>query len=224
MHTFTLAFEDGALNEGVAARRIAEAIGTEHQEVLLKEQEVLDDLVPALDSIDQPTFDGLNSYYMSRAVRRAGFKVALVETGGDELFGGYRSFRELPILQRWSQRTRFLPKEPLAGAAHLVAAALQPATGFPPQTRWANLPHMVRQGADLLGLYQIAYALFLPEFQEQLLAQQDPELIVRAAGLAPQAVLQLWNAFQAGARGLYWSRVWALFVLVRWCQRYGVRC
>jgi asparagine synthase (glutamine-hydrolysing) len=39
----------------------------------------------ALDSLDQPTFDGLNSYYMSHAVRDAGFKVALVGTGGDEL-------------------------------------------------------------------------------------------------------------------------------------------
>jgi asparagine synthase (glutamine-hydrolysing) len=352
VHTFTLAFEDRELNEGDAARRIAEAIGTEHKEVLLREQDVLDDLVPALDSIDQPTFDGLNSYYMSRAIRRMGFKVALVGTGGDELFGGYRSFRELPVLQSWSHRVRFLPKGPLSGVARLVAAALQPSNGFPPQTRWAKLPHMVRQGTDLLGLYQIAYALFLPEFQEQLLAQQDPDLIdglpatlhaelkeqtadrsplsalavleqrlflgerllrdndaasmaasieqrlplvdqglfeavdrlpddrrfapvgrksilrrvglrgldpalferpkagfvlpydtwirkglgkivgetlrdcqaVRAAGLAPQPVLQLWNAFQAGGRGIYWTRVWALFVLVRWCQRYGVRC
>jgi len=352
VHTFTLAFEDQTLNEGDAARRIAEAIGTEHQEVLLTEHDVLEDLGPALDSIDQPTFDGMNSYYMSRAVRRAGFKVALVGTGGDELFGGYPTFRELPALQRWSRRTHFLPKGPVAGAAQVVAAALQGSTRFPPQTRWAKLPHMVRHGTDLLGLYQTAYALFLPEFQEQLVAQRAPELIdglpatlhaeleeqtarrsalsavavleqrlflgerllrdndaasmaasieqrlplvdqrlfeavdrlpderrfstvgrksilrriglrgvdpalferpkagfvlpyatwirkglskivgdtlhdcdaVRAAGLAPHAVMQLWNAFQAGARGVYWSRVWALFVLVRWCQRYGVRC
>ena len=46
---------------------------------------------------------------------------------------------------------------------------------------------------------------------------------VQAAGLSPPAVLRLWQAFQSGARGLYWSRIWAIFVLVRWCQRHGVR-
>jgi asparagine synthase (glutamine-hydrolysing) len=46
---------------------------------------------------------------------------------------------------------------------------------------------------------------------------------VRAAGLAPEPVYRLWHSFQAGCRGIYWSRVWALFVLVRWCQRHGVQ-
>jgi asparagine synthase (glutamine-hydrolysing) len=51
---------------------------------------------------------------------------------------------------------------------------------------------------------------------------RDPEA-VRAAGLEPAAVQRLWQAFRDGAPGLYWSRVWALYVLVRWCQRHGVR-
>src|SRR5262249_49760893 len=46
---------------------------------------------------------------------------------------------------------------------------------------------------------------------------------VRSAGLDPQAVRRLWEAFEAGAPGLYWSRVWAVYVLVRWCQQHGVR-
>ncbi len=50
---------------------------------------------------------------------------------------------------------------------------------------------------------------------------QDAEA-VRAAGLQPEAVARLWKAFLAGAPGLYWSRVWALYVLVRWCRRHGV--
>jgi asparagine synthase (glutamine-hydrolysing) len=89
VHTFTLAFEEQKFNEGPIARRIAEAIGTRHQEVVLTEQQFISQLDAAIDSLDQPTFDGLNSYYMSQAVRQAGFKVALVGTGGDELFGGY---------------------------------------------------------------------------------------------------------------------------------------
>jgi len=46
---------------------------------------------------------------------------------------------------------------------------------------------------------------------------------VRAAGLEPVAVERLWRAFRDGAPGLYWSRVWALYVLVRWCRRHGLR-
>ena len=51
---------------------------------------------------------------------------------------------------------------------------------------------------------------------------RDPEA-VRAAGLQPEAVARLLEAFRGGAPGLYWSRVWAVYVLVRWCQRHGVR-
>ncbi len=51
---------------------------------------------------------------------------------------------------------------------------------------------------------------------------RDPQA-VRDAGLEPAAVERLWRGFQAGAPGLYWSRVWAVYVLVRWCQRHGVR-
>jgi asparagine synthase (glutamine-hydrolysing) len=179
VHTFTLAFEEEEFNEGHAARAIARAIGTEHREVLLTEQRFLGQMEQALDSLDQPTFDGLNSYFMSRAVRDAGFTVALVGTGGDELFGGYTSFHDLPVLQRWARRLAFLPRAALVRVAELMLAALQGQHGaIPRQTRWAKLPEMVRRGDDLLALYQLAYALFLPEFQRQLLGPELAEALV----------------------------------------------
>ena len=46
---------------------------------------------------------------------------------------------------------------------------------------------------------------------------------VSAAGLDPATVARLWKAYLDGAPGLYWSRIWALYVLVRWCLRHGVR-
>ena len=110
IHTFTLAFEEDELNEGPIARQIAAAIGTQHHEVVLTEQRFVENLESALDSLDQPTFDGLNAYYISHAIRAAGFTVALSGTGGDELFGGYTSYRDLPVLQRWSRRAAWVPR------------------------------------------------------------------------------------------------------------------
>jgi asparagine synthase (glutamine-hydrolysing) len=49
----------------------------------------------------------------------------------------------------------------------------------------------------------------------------DP-LATRQAGLDPRAVGRLWQAFLDHAPGLYWSRIWTLYVLVRWCERHGV--
>ena len=126
VNTFTLAFEEQEYNEGIVARRIAEAIGTRHQEVVLTEQQFISQLDVALDSLDQPTFDGINSYYMSHAVRQAGLKVALVGTGGDELFGGYTSFRDLPALLEWSRRAKWVPNWILQQLARMVSSVMQP--------------------------------------------------------------------------------------------------
>jgi asparagine synthase (glutamine-hydrolysing) len=349
IHTFTLAFEEQELNEGPIARRIAAAIGTQHREVVLTEGHFVEKLETALDSLDQPTFDGLNAYYMSQAIRSAGFTVALSGTGGDELFGGYASFHDLSMMQRWSQRSAWIPRGLQVAAAKLVTWPLRHCGGVvPPQSRWAKLPEMVRNGDDLLALYQLAYALFLPGFQGELLDSdfvepladglpltqrqrlaaatrtrtslsaisimeqrlflgerllrdndvasmassleqrvplvdqvlfesvdrlpelaryrplgrkamlrriglrgldpalferpksgfvlpfdrwirrglkaamdqtlRDPQAIV-PVGLNPVAIERLWRAFLDGAPGVYWSRVWAIFVFIRWCHR-----
>jgi len=49
---------------------------------------------------------------------------------------------------------------------------------------------------------------------------RDPAM-VKPTGLNPDAVQRLWQAFTDGAPGLYWSRVWALYVLIRWCHRHS---
>src|SRR6202011_4842262 len=185
IHTFTLAFEEQELNEAPIARRIAAAIGTQHHEVMLTEGHFIENLEAALDSLDQPTFDGLNAYYMSQAIRAAGFTVALSGTGGDELFGGYTSYRDLPILQCWCRRAAQVPRGLQVAAARLATWPLRRSGGaVPPQTRWAKLPGMVRHSDDLLALYQLAYALFLPGFQRELLAPGFAEELADGLPLA----------------------------------------
>ncbi|MBN9279968.1 MAG: asparagine synthase (glutamine-hydrolyzing) [Hyphomicrobium sp.] len=351
--TFTLAFEEQEYDEGPFAREIAKAIGTRHREVRFTEQDFLSSLDRALESIDQPTFDGLNSFYISQAVREDGIKVALVGSGGDELFGGYKSFRDLPRLQAIAQRLAWLPKEGRIAMARAIAhLADRSRDGVGTQVRWAKLPSMVAEADDLLQLYQLAYALFVPDFHRRLLndvpdaarvasglpsplrrdlqdeiagrsplaalgileqrlflgerllrdidvasmgvsletrlplvdsvvteavtrlpdsvryaplgrkqllrdvgleglspalferpkrgfqmpfdrwirqrlgaemdgVMRDPQ-VCKAAGLDAGTVDLLWSSYLKGSKGLYWSRVWAIYVLLRWCDRHAV--
>jgi asparagine synthase (glutamine-hydrolysing) len=97
VETISIGFDQPEFDETDAARAVAEQLGTHHQFVRLTGQDVLDDLPDGLASIDQPSVDGFNTFFVSRAARRAGLTVALSGLGGDELFGGYASFRDAPM-------------------------------------------------------------------------------------------------------------------------------
>ncbi|HEX7294303.1 MAG TPA: asparagine synthase (glutamine-hydrolyzing), partial [Pyrinomonadaceae bacterium] len=91
--TFSVVFDDDNLNEARHSRLIADRFRTNHREILLNEHSLLCELPNALRSFDQPSMDGVNAYVVSKAVKEAQVTVALSGLGGDELFGGYPSFR-----------------------------------------------------------------------------------------------------------------------------------
>ncbi|HEX7477849.1 MAG TPA: asparagine synthase (glutamine-hydrolyzing), partial [Polyangiales bacterium] len=157
--TFNIGFEDPELDESRHAEAVARALGTEHRCLRVTEDDFRRQLPRALDAIDQPTFDAINTYLVSRAVREAGVTVALAGTGGDELFGGYRSFRDLPRAGR-------VPRLPglfgavVHGAGRAVTAAALAFGSVPPQTRWGKLADVLSAGGDFADLYQSSYGLF----------------------------------------------------------------
>src|SRR5687768_685347 len=105
--TFSVVFDEAELSEERHARAVAQRFQTEHCEIRLSEQQLLDMLPDALAALDQPTMDGINTYVVSKAVRNAGVTVALSGLGGDELFAGYPSFRRVlkfAALPKMSQR------------------------------------------------------------------------------------------------------------------------
>ncbi|HVP73098.1 MAG TPA: asparagine synthase (glutamine-hydrolyzing), partial [Phycisphaerales bacterium] len=170
VRTFNISFDEAEYDESKHAKSVAEALGTEHTDVRLTQRHFHDQLDDALQSIDQPTFDAINSYFVSRAVREAGITVALAGTGGDELFGGYRSFVDIPRAARISRRLRAVPQVALRGAARGVTRLKVGRAGeVPPQTRWGKLGDVLAARGCLLDLYQTSYALFTADFARQLL-------------------------------------------------------
>jgi asparagine synthase (glutamine-hydrolysing) len=178
VHTFTIGFDEPAFDETRYARLVAEAVGSRHTTAVLTEQAFRDQLTGAFTALDQPTFDGINTYFVSRAAREAGMTVALAGTGGDELFGGYRSYVDIPRALRlgaWLPHDgprRLGPRALDAAVASSSRALSQLWWRFlgsaPPQTRWGKLADVVRAAHDPLGMYQVSYALFTRETQAAL--------------------------------------------------------
>lgn len=91
--TFTLTFpQDPTFSEENAARKISDRIGSRHFEIPITQTDVEHCISNYFQAMDQPSDDGLNTYLLSNAVARAGFKTSIHGVGGDELFGGYPSF------------------------------------------------------------------------------------------------------------------------------------
>ena len=132
----TIGFEEESFDETQASRQTALSLGIPHRTIRLPASRMANSLDHALWAMDQPTVDGLNVYWISKAAAEAGFKVALSGQGGDELFGGYAShewFERFAHVARWLK-----PIPPIAGGALLDHKS------FP--FRWRKLSYLF--GAD----------------------------------------------------------------------------
>ena len=124
VHSFSVTFDEKEYDESCYASTVAKHFQTNHTELRLRSDDILGQFDHALASYDQPSADGLNSFFIAEEVRRAGIKVALSGLGGDELFAGYPMFQHankldnpllrfsfrslLPIAQRvWPNSTKF---------------------------------------------------------------------------------------------------------------------
>ncbi|MEQ9002390.1 MAG: asparagine synthase (glutamine-hydrolyzing), partial [Pseudomonadales bacterium] len=176
IQTFNISFEDPEFDESSYATRVAAALGTDHHDIPLNEETFRQKLPAALHALDQPTFDAINTYFVSRAVREAGLTVALSGAGGDELFGGYASFRDLPRAQRVSAVAGWLPRRLSRAVGRAASRALLGAPSeVEPQTRWGKLADMVDSRGDLVAAYQCSYALFTQTLLRDLQLNRNTE-------------------------------------------------
>jgi asparagine synthase (glutamine-hydrolysing) len=166
LRTLTVGFDVPGFDEILDARATAQELGTEHAEVVLTGQSVLSSFDDVLDATDQPTVDGFNTFHVSRAARRAGLTVALSGLGGDELFGGYASFRDVPRALRLS---RLLSLLGVGARGSLVRAVRRGQRASSDPRMLAKLGELIHRAPDLVGVYLLRRELFSRDDRRALL-------------------------------------------------------
>jgi asparagine synthase (glutamine-hydrolysing) len=159
IHTFTVAFPDLEFSEAGQARRTAEGLGTRHSELNLTGHEMLERLEEAIAAFDQPSMDGINTYFVSWAARQAGLKVALSGLGSDELFGGYALFKTVASVARLAALAHFFPRPIRSWAAAAVEGSK--AFGATPDASRKALAAWI-DPSSLPGDYFFTRTLFTP--------------------------------------------------------------
>src|SRR5262245_38342434 len=157
IQTVTVAFEEFRgmrEDEAPIAAEIASRYGTRHTTRVVTEQEFRNDLPRILEAMDQPTIDGLNTWFVSKAARELGMKVAISGLGGDELFGGYSSFRDVPL---WV-RTLAIPGR-IPGLGELTRRVLGSVFSQSLNSKAAGL---LKYGGNYAGAYFLRRGLFMP--------------------------------------------------------------
>ena len=165
IQTVTLGFAEfwNTLQDEVPlAAQVARHYGVRHTNRVVGEAEFQDDLPRILVAMDQPSIDGINTWFVSKAAAEIGLKVAVSGVGGDELLGGYPSFRDIP---RWV-RMMWLPgRIPCLGPLmEQVQAAFPLLRGMHPKV--AGMP---RYGGTYAGAYLLRRGLFLPRELPELM-------------------------------------------------------
>jgi asparagine synthase (glutamine-hydrolysing) len=171
LHTFTLIFPEREFSEAEIARRTAKRFGTTHQELMIGGEEMLSRMDQAIAAFDQPSMDGINTYFVSWAARQAGLKVALSGLGGDEVFGGYSTFHTAPQLARvakWAQAAPASLRRAIAPAAQALGQKFSPGdAGRKAASAWSDPTFFP-------DAYFLSRTLFPPE-QAMALLSQSPE-------------------------------------------------
>ncbi|MEO8276047.1 MAG: asparagine synthase (glutamine-hydrolyzing) [Thermoanaerobaculia bacterium] len=185
-----------AADEEPLARATAAVLGLRHFVRKISGEEIRAELPKILAAMDQPSIDGFNTWLVARFARERGLKVALSGLGGDEVFGGYSSFDDIP---RWQRRASALARVPgLAAVWPHAAKWLTP--------RRPKMAGVLRYGGSFAGSYLLRRALYLPDEVHAMLAGArlvDGEKIEKSdrRGTGYDAAFDTWERLSETALG-----------------------
>ena len=165
----TVGFSEPEFDERSLSRQTARALGLPFKSALLSPDSVAAGVDACIWALDQPSVDGVNSYWISKIAAEQGFKVALSGQGGDELFGGYTSWKWFDRFESVVAWTRRLP----SGWSRLLDREPWP-------YRWRKLSYLFGADDAFLASQMAVRVLFLESDLARLLA--PPLAVCGASG------------------------------------------
>jgi asparagine synthase (glutamine-hydrolysing) len=147
-------FRGTSQDETALAQEVASRYGLDHRTVWITRAEFEQDVEKVLSAMDQPSIDGINTYFVSKAAKQGGLKVALSGLGGDELFGGYGGFHRVPATHK-AVRSLHAP----AWLGRTVRVSSQSGLRSFPKPKAAGL---LEYGNTLQGAYLLYRSLYMP--------------------------------------------------------------
>jgi asparagine synthase (glutamine-hydrolysing) len=170
LKAISVVFGERAYSEEAYIDSVTRRLSLDHVRVSLGAADLRSHLADAFAAMDQPSFDGINTFFVSKAAHEAGLKVALSGLGADELFDGYGNTRRVARLER----IRRLPK-PLPRVAVAAAAFAERGSKKRKLREWASGPFAPGHSYELLR------RLFLPGEVARLVSAPGASDDARAA-------------------------------------------
>ena len=164
IRTVNLSFDIASLDEGALARQAAELYGSDHHEIPIRAEDIRERMPDAIRALDQPSVDGVNSYFVSEAAVQAGLKVAVSGVGGDELFGGYGTFQRIPKILETRKR--------LENFDFLFGPVARIAEMMPGGRIASRVSKALRHGTDYAGAYFAERSIFTETEVSKLLVPE----------------------------------------------------
>lgn len=142
-------------DETVLASKSASDIGCRHSVSWFTATDFNAHIDDFFASMDQPSIDGLNTWFVCKAAKEAGLKVAISGLGADEFLGGYPSFRQVPLLVKSLNKVAFLKGPPAKAINFLLRLLFR-------NTRYQKLSGLMEWGYNIRDAYFLKRAVNIP--------------------------------------------------------------